>query len=138
MCVSWYCTIALGLILLSLLNEELGKNFARVIVLQWDPEHPLFVMEASAQIALRLTHVVHDSGLGRLAVQIHNSVDAGRNVPGCRSLRHAVHEEVQAAVLLADHTHCVSSLKGVTVRLRAGIKKSGSAGQWLKRFSRNG
>ena len=60
----------------------------------------------------QLTHVVHDGGLRRLAVEVHHRVHAGRDVPRRRALGYAVHEEVQAAVLLTDHAHRVACLGG--------------------------
>lgn len=58
-----------------------------------------------------LTHVVHDGGLRRLAVQVDHSVDVRGYVPGRRALRHAVHEEMQAAVFLPDNSDRVPSLQ---------------------------
>lgn len=58
-----------------------------------------------------LTHVIHDGGLCSLAIEVDHSVDTGRNVPGCRTLRHTIYKEVEAAILLPHDTNSVTCLQ---------------------------
>lgn len=71
----------------------------------------LFKMQPDLPLSPLLTHVVHDGGLSSLTIQVNHSIDAGRDVPGCRALSHAVHEEVEAAIFLPHYAHCVTSLQ---------------------------
>lgn len=61
-----------------------------------------------------LTHIIHDGGLGSLSIQVHHCIHAGRNVPGRGTLRHSVHKEMQAPILLTDNSNCISGLWWLT------------------------
>lgn len=90
--------------------------------LQWSLRPP----EATPRPApaLALTHVVHNGGLGCLAIQVHDSVDARGHVPGCRALSHPVDKEVQSPILPPHHAHRVPCLgrRGAGVRSQAEFR----------------
>lgn len=76
-----------------------------------------------------LTRVIHDGGLGRLPIQVHDRVDVRRDVPGGWALRNPVDEEVQRAILLAHHAHRVACLVEEERVRREGSKAGGLLGR---------
>lgn len=64
----------------------------------------------SPQPCQALTHVIHNSGLGSLAIEINDSIDTRGYIPGSRALSHSIDKEVESSILTPYHAHCVPCL----------------------------